>query len=162
MILKMAKGRMDAGEAIQKKCLIHMTIHLHQKHHSSFSSGTYGISIKDNRMIDSRFWMSAEHFFLDVPQVCHTQMFEIKLIPPPPKKVIPSFILHISEHEIFHQFKHTRNFKAILDPPFIALSQEGQASTESRPRMSPDPASCSLFPLWPSDTGNTNPSSRCY
>lgn len=92
MILKMAKGRMDAGEAIQKKCLRHMTIYLHRKHHSKFSSGTYGISVKDNRIIDPHFRMSAEHFFLDGPQVYHTKMFEIKLIPPTPKK----------SHSIFH------------------------------------------------------------
>lgn len=36
--------------------------------------------------------MSAEHFFLDGPQVYHTKMFEIKLIPPTPKK----------SHSIFH------------------------------------------------------------
>lgn len=107
---------MDAGEAIQKKCLIHMTIHLHQKHHSSFSSGTYGISIKDNRMIDSRFWMSAEHFFLDVPQVCHTQMFEIKLIPPHQKK---SFHLLYSTSQSMRYFTNSNTLET--SKPFSTL-----------------------------------------
>lgn len=166
---------MGAGVAIQT-CLIHMIIDLHQKHHSSCSLGICRISIncKDNQNTDPYFQMSAHHFFLDVPQVHHTQMFKMKLTSS--RKVVP---LLYSTSQWIRSLSPNETSKPFLTlpsspPPNQVKTVHSYAECLLASSLAHHSHFLALIHIllshchnahldfWTSDTSNSNPSSHCY